>query len=66
MKQQSLNNIIGKRQLIYGPCINCTAFNSVKNCVLVKFMNELGIKRIDISNKAVTLCIGNRTAIRRV
>jgi len=66
MKEQSLNNIISKRQLIYGPCINCTALNSINNCVLVKFVNELGSKRIDISNKAVTLCIGNRTAIRRV
>jgi len=29
-------------------------------------MNELGSKRIDIPTKAVTLCIGNRTVIRRV
>lgn len=66
MKQHSLNNIISKRQLIYGPFINCTPLKSVNKFVLVKFVNELSSKWIDISNKAVTLCIGNRTAIRRV
>jgi len=47
------------KQLVYVPCINCIALNSFNNCVLVKFMNELASKRIDISAKAVTIRIGN-------